>query len=200
MKKLGMFILAAIFTLGCSTLPPATPPPEAPETVWQIIERSKRAEFLELRRAWIAYKNLCEDYYDCKGVSFAKVRMFEQSRTRPGLRGFYVGDEKIYIGRHLSDKEVKYTAFHELVHYIDVQSGAMTLPGPAYEVCKSERNAWDATRLYMLDNGEENVTPRGAWVAWYSHCRPYANLLYPDIYPAPLSGWGPMYREHTGEY
>jgi hypothetical protein len=155
-------------------------------------------------RAW---NRLCIEYAQdtfrsCAGVSAPKV-VYE--KMRDGLQGHYNGEDTVYVSRKLRGRKQEATLVHEMSHYLDTMLGLNpTMPvytsnKPAVlKLCFSEKRAWDLTDRFNEDTGSRRRPVNGRWVNWYSHCRQFADKLYPDIYAAPLRAKRPpnFWRRH----
>jgi hypothetical protein len=105
--------------------------------------------------------------------------------NRPGLMGYYDGDETIHVNKELKGRDRLATTIHEMVHYLDVKWGGLPLPGPAEMVCHSEDKAWFIEGVWWGVQGLHEKA-RHDWWKSYPYCWPYY---------APVSGFFLTWQE-----
>jgi len=146
-------------------------------------------ELYRLERArYRVWHDLCFEYRDisCLGMVPPKIESFNPNPLRPGLLGFYDGSDTIYVRSNLGGWDLEEVLAHEMSHYWDSEAGITEIPGPALDICFSEKRAWAVSDAFWLSKGyyeDSNKIVGAAWVNWYAHCTPHAHTLYPDIYP-----------------
>lgn len=64
-----------------------------------------------------------------------------------GMRGLYMMGNILYVEQYLSEIQFKLTAFHEAVHYLQMNDGRMQAGG-AVAFCVLEFEAMNETNLY----------------------------------------------------
>jgi hypothetical protein len=86
-----------------------------------------------------------------------------------GLQGYYEGGDTIYIREGLTALERLSVIIHEMVHYIDVHTFGLEVPGYASQVCASEERAWFIEGVWWGMQGKpENARPD--WWKNYPYC------------------------------
>ena len=106
--------------------------------------------------------------YSCKGIPEPKI---EYRKMRPGLLGYYRGKDTLYISDALTDDRLKIVVFHEMIHYLQVQTGRLTLPGNAEPVCRAEEEAFQITDVYREILGMTRIGDY--WWRNYPYCWRY---------------------------
>ncbi len=174
--RLAALLLGVFIALGCSSV-------SAHDFDYALAKTKYRI--------WL---DVCLDYRSevtCGDIEAPKV---ERVPLREGLNGYYDGGDTVYINRNLRGWERDATIAHEMSHYLDTQLGMnpempvkrSDLEG-VFGLCMSEKRAWAVTDKYWKRYGAWKKQEIGArWVRWYSHCRQFADRLYPDIYAEPL--------------
>ena len=136
-------------------------------------------------RAWM---DLCFEYRaeeDCTGIKVPKVKQFPRNPFRPGLAGYYDGSDTVYIRQGMKYDMREEVLAHEMSHYLDKVKGYTQIPGPALDVCFSEKRAWRVSDLFWIKQGyaaDDKRIVGHKWVEWYGHCTPHKAELYPDVY------------------
>lgn len=126
---------------------------------------------------------------DCTGIPVPNVERQEMAKN---LAGYYDGSDTVFINEKLRGLQRLEVLAHEMSHYIDVQT--MGLKVPVYNgdiegikgLCFSEKRAWAVSDNFWKQYKNNRMQVGAKWVKWYDHCRPYADLLYPDVYDKPL--------------
>ena len=138
-------------------------------------------------RAWM---ELCGEYYrneDCSDMEVPEIAKFRPNPLRPGLAGYYDGSDTVYIRNDLRGAEREEVILHEMSHYLDVQLNLTVVPGPALDICFSEKRAWRISDLFWYKQGYSWKSSKiigSKWTNWYRHCTPHQSTLYPDEFPA----------------
>jgi len=106
--------------------------------------------------------------YDCSrlappGVVWEPLYSF-------GVLGYYNGDDTIHMDtevlRFADPVFTQSILAHEIVHYLDVKLGYVTLPYTMQTVCQSEANAWRVGNVYVLTHGRADLA-RFDWFVAY---------------------------------
>jgi hypothetical protein len=120
----------------------------------------------------VAACTMLQDVYDCRDLdSLPTIEYFPQDPFNPGLRGYYLGGDKIYVRTGMTRFQEKATIFHEMVHYMQVKLGGLSVPGPAYTICRAEAEAFMWTDRYLtLVLGRDWATSGDDWWKAYDHC------------------------------
>lgn len=124
--------------------------------------------------------------YSCAGIDEPTI-VYETMRD--GDLGYYGGGDTIHVNKDLQGISRQVTIFHEMVHYLQAQSGKHTIPGTARDVCAAEAETFAFTDVYK---GTFGLAPLGSsWWRYYPMCWPYYapaggyNLLHPLPYVDP---------------
>lgn len=152
-----------------------------------------------LRTKYRAWNMLCLEFrpHECGSI---KPPLVVRARMNDRLNGYYNGGAAVYINRKLYGLDREKTLVHEMSHYLDTRLG-INPPIPVklsdkdgiFGLCLSEKRAWRVTDLYWLRMKRDERVVGHTWVAWYDHCRQFADKLYPDKFDEPLPdnsyGW-----------
>lgn len=135
-------------------------------------------------RVW---NDLCFEYradVSCIGIHVPKIAKFRPNPMRPGLAGYYDGGDTVYLRSTLKGYAREEVLAHEMSHYLDEQLDMTVIPGPAKQICFSEKRAWAVSDAFWTKKfGPNSREIVGAtWVNWYTHCTPYKSELYPNVY------------------
>lgn len=118
--------------------------------------------------AWVSLIPL-----SCEGIERPKVVYFKAA-DQPGMNGYYRGGNLLYISDKLEGKKKSTTIFHETVHYLQVMSGGLKLPGPARQICRAEEQAFRFTDIYMDYIGFDEKVGDDWWKRYWYCWRFYA--------------------------
>ena len=148
-----------------------------------VLENVKPIDAKKYRTVCEAWNMLCFDLrdVDCTGVPVPKVMTFSTNPARPGLAGYYKGGDVIYVRNNLGKNALEEVLAHEMSHYMDVIKFNLPVPGPALEICFSEKRAWAVSDNYNRMYGKKSRIVGETWVEWYTHCTPYRDVLYPKV-------------------
>lgn len=186
MKNLIAAMAATIFlTFPVKTYGETTPPTDDLYAAFYqifLIMQAEQPTPAQVRAKWIAWDMLCFELrdVDCSGVKAPEVRTFQQNPFRPGLMGYYQGGDTIYIRADLKGANREEVLAHEMSHYLDVILLDTPVPGPARDICFSEKRAWAVSDAYWTKYGHPNKVVGSNWADWYSHCTPLKGEMYPD--------------------
>ena len=107
----------------------------------------------------------------CEGVKRPNIEYFSEEDEEADLRGYYLGGDTIFIRDDLSKKLTSSVIVHEIIHYLQVQNGFLTLPGLSRQVCAAEAQAFQITDIYRETIGLAKVGDR--WWKNYYYCWQY---------------------------
>lgn len=156
---------------------------------WIMATREKSVDVSEValysKLRYNVWGDMCYDYrkVSCAGIAVPKIARFSKSPFRPNLQGFYDGSDTVYIRSDLRGAEREEVLAHEMSHYWDVMVLEFKVPGPAREICESEKYAWAVSDAFWVSQG---YSPTGSkmvgsdWTKWYKHCTPFHDELYPE--------------------
>lgn len=153
------------------------------DRLWIALTKPKltQLEVYQINRIrFRVWSDLCMEYrkVSCAGMPVPQVEVFLPNPVRPGLMGFYDGSDTVYVKKDLRGYELEEVLAHEMSHYWDVQAKWTRVPGPAREVCFSEKRAWAVSDKVNAKYGRDLIGSK--WVQWYFHCTPYVDELYPS--------------------
>ncbi len=129
MKKL--VLLALLVLLGLSNIRPASV-----STIWDDVCSMMRLE------------------YSCVDMPMPKRELVEMEDSE---HGEYDGGDVLKISDSMSWAEQRATTFHEMVHYLQVQSGEYVIPGYPKDICEAEAEAYVVSDVYRIVLGLEPV-------------------------------------------
>ena len=116
----------------------------------------------------------------CENVERPLVEYFGEEEEESGLQGYYEGGDTIYIRDDLSKKLTSSVIVHEIIHYLQVQNGFLSLPGPSKQVCAAEQQAFQITDIYRETIGLSKVGDRwwkSYWYCWQYYAPPNSQLI-----------------------
>jgi hypothetical protein len=188
MRKLFVLVTALLATVFLTAAVPSTSTSYAIDADgdWVMAHRTLTVGDMLIQKArYRTWLLLCLELRDvtCAGIPVPKVETFRPNPLRRGLLGYYDGSDTVFIRSNLGATRREEVLAHEMSHYIDVQLGLNVVPGPALDICFSEKRAWAVSDAYWLRRG---VSPKSKkivgqrWVDWYAHCTPYKDTLYPQ--------------------
>ena len=147
------------------------------ETPLEVAERQR------LRyRVW---DMLCFDLrdIDCSGIPVPKIAKFKPNPFNPGIAGYYQGGDTVFVRDNLKGAARDEVVAHEMSHYLDVMVLGTQVPGPAREICFSEKRAWAVSDAFWIRQGYSKTHPKiigSSWADWYRHCTPFKAEMYPN--------------------
>lgn len=157
--------------------------------VLQFVLERQAEELRNHRVKYRVWDMLCFDLrdVDCTGIPVPTVLLFEPNPLRPGLAGYYNGDDVVYIRSNLRGDAREEVLAHEFSHYIDSVLGLLP-PLPVFNgdkegifgLCMSEKRAWAVSDRYNYLNFHRSKIVGKSWTRWYSHCTPFKDRLYPE--------------------
>jgi hypothetical protein len=107
--------------------------------------------------------------YSCEGVPVPKIKY---EGMRQGLYGYYDGGDTVFVNKNLWGSQRRATLFHEMVHYLQAKVGGLRVPGPSYDICMAEDEAFSETDDWWDRVGMPGKK-RGNWWGPYRHCWQY---------------------------
>lgn len=175
--KLRALLLGVILSLGCST-----------------VVAHDYDDYAMTRTKYKLWLDLCLDFRAEVTCGKTKAPKVVRKHLRKGLNGYYDGGDTVYVSNKLYGWERDETILHEMSHYLDSQIGLnpempvkrSDTPN-VLKLCQSEKRAFAVSDKHIRRYQRRTSRPIGArWVTWYDHCRQFADVLYPDVYDAPL--------------
>jgi hypothetical protein len=186
MRKLTILLATIAITLGINTHTTASSAQPAGSflaNAYQAVlqARAKTLDPRQLRVKYLAWNLVCFDLrdVDCTGVAVPKVLKFKPNPLRPGLMGYYDGSDTVYIRDNIRGPALEEVLAHEMSHYLDVRTLGIRVPGPAKEICFSEKRAWAVSDAYWLRYGRPSKVVGSKWANWYKHCTQFKDEMYP---------------------
>lgn len=154
----------------------------------QMILEAQAEELKKPRIKYRMFDKLCFDLrdVDCTGIKPPRIFLFKKNPMRPGLAGYYNGDDIVYIRADLVGDQREEVLAHEMSHYVDNELGLLP-EMPVFNgdtdgiigLCMSEKRAWAVSDNYWRSAFQPRKVVGSMWTNWYKHCTPHKDVLYP---------------------
>ena len=159
---------------------------------YQMLLEARAEELKNPRLKYKMFDSLCFDLrdVDCTGITPPRIFLFEPNPLRPGLAGYYNGDDIVYIRSNLYGDQREEVLAHEMSHFVDNELGLLP-EMPVFfgdtdgiiGLCMSEKRAWAVSDQYWRRAFQPRKVVGKSWTRWYRHCTPHKDVLYPDNLP-----------------
>lgn len=118
--------------------------------------------------------------YSCENIAPPKVESKEFDNDKAGE---YAGGDTIYLAKDIEVAVIVPTIYHEFVHYLQVQTGNLVLPGDAVDVCAAEDEAYKLTAEWIAVTPfrSEETLPFTEWWESYPECWMFYDETYQRI-------------------
>lgn len=115
--------------------------------------------------------------YSCIGIKVPKV---VTQWMRYQLLGYYDGSDTVFINRRLRGQRLNEVLMHEMIHYLQVQVGGLSVPGYAEPICRAEEEAFFLVDMWLADHSYSDLMRGPDWWRPYNHCWRFYNPQWVD--------------------